>query len=287
MPSSRSPVVAAWELALRLRQRREQMGVDVRTITDELKFTRNYWSAVENERKILSEESLTKLLELLEFDEADQRELLELREVAKERGWWMRYSGLFDSEVQRMFGLESGAHSIRGYESLLIPGLLQTADYARAIMTPAVIVRRVEVDQRVEARLQRQQRLTGEDPLHITTILSEAALCQQIGGPIILRDQLAHLASLIEAHPDTIDVRVMPFTVTACGLFGAATVQLMDFENPWLPTMAWHETVTAWGMIGDANRVRDITMTYHESLNRALSAQDSLKMIRRRIKELT
>jgi transcriptional regulator with XRE-family HTH domain len=279
-------VVAAWELALRLRRRRAQAGVDVKTITDTLNFTRNYWSAVENERKLLSAENLIKLFALLDFDEEEQRELLELREVAKERGWWTRYSGLFDSEVERMYGMEAGAQSIRGYESLLIPGLLQTAEYARAIMTPSVVVRRVEVDQRVEARLQRQQRLTGDDPMHITAIISEAALCQQIGGPAILRGQLTYLAEMIEAHPDTIDVRILPFTVTACGLFGAATVQLMDFENRWLPTMVWHETVTAAGMIDDPDRVRDITTTYHESFNRALDAQESLKVIRRRTKEL-
>src|SRR5262245_31910222 len=57
-----SPTVAAWELALRLRRRRVQLGVEVRTITQRLGFSRNYWSAVENERKILSEENLVKLL---------------------------------------------------------------------------------------------------------------------------------------------------------------------------------------------------------------------------------
>src|SRR5882757_2906322 len=134
-------MVASWELVLRLRERRDQVGIEVRNITQALGFSRNYWSAVENERKILSEESLTKVLELLEFDEEERRELLELRGVAKKRGWWTQYSGLLDRELQRLYGLEAGAQSVRTYESLLIPGLLQVPDYARAIMIPDVTIR--------------------------------------------------------------------------------------------------------------------------------------------------
>src|SRR5699024_932925 len=121
-----SPTVARWELGLRLRQRREQLGTDVATITQRINFSRNYWSAIENERKILSAEKLRTLLDLYEFDTDEQHELLELREAAKQRGWWSRYSGLFSDELLRLYGLEHGAYGIRTYESLLIPGWLQT-----------------------------------------------------------------------------------------------------------------------------------------------------------------
>jgi transcriptional regulator with XRE-family HTH domain len=127
-----SPVVAGWELVLRLRERREQVGVEVKDITRELGFSRNYWSAIENERKVLSEESMRKLLDLLEFGAQERKEMLALREIAKDRGWWSDYSGLFDSELRRLYGLEHGAHTIRTYENLIVPGLLQTPEYARA-----------------------------------------------------------------------------------------------------------------------------------------------------------
>jgi transcriptional regulator with XRE-family HTH domain len=281
-----SPVVAGWELALRLRQRREQLGIEVRHITQELGFSRNYWSAVENERKVLSEESLTTLLDLFEFDQEERQELLQLRATAKDRGWWTRYSAVLDDELQRLFGLECGAHSVRGYESLLIPGLLQTADYARALMTPDVNLRQVEVEQRVEARMRRQERLTGDRPLHLTVLVSEAALRQEIGGRPVLRRQLGHIAAMIEQYPDTIKVHVIPFSAPACGLFGAATIHLIDFENPRLPTVIWQETVTSWGVIDDPTKVRDIGGTYREALGRTLSGQNSLTMIQQRIKEL-
>ncbi|MFK0249159.1 helix-turn-helix domain-containing protein [Amycolatopsis azurea] len=286
MPSPASPVVAAWELALRLRGRRDQLNVDVKTITATLGFSRNYWSAVENERKILSEESLTRLLALLEFDDDERRELLDLRHLAKERGWWTQYSSLLGSEIQRMFGLELGAQGVRDYESLIIPGLLQTEDYARAIMTPSVVVRKVEVDQRVAVRRHRQERLSGENPLHITAIISEAALKQQIGGPAVLRDQLDHLAAMIEGNPEITRVRIVPFTAKACGLFGASTVHMIDFDNPRLPTVAWQETVTKYDIIDDPLQIRDLTLTYSDTFGQALNEQQSLEMIHRYAREL-
>lgn len=274
-----SPVVAGWELVLRLRERRTRMGIEVKDITRELGFSRNYWSAVENERKILSLQSMTKILDLLEFDEEERRELFALRETAKERGWWAHYSGIFDDELQRLFGLEHGAHSIRGYESLLIPGLLQTADYARAVITPDVTMRQVEVDQRVAVRLRRQERLDGDDSLHLTTIISEAAFRQQIGGPKVLKGQLDHLLDMIERHPDNLDVRVLPFSATACGLFGAATVHLIDFRNSRLPTVVWQETVSTWGVIYDSLQVRDIKMVYNDALKQTVAGRDAVEVI--------
>jgi transcriptional regulator with XRE-family HTH domain len=287
VPTPSSPVVASWELALRLKRRREQLGIEVSTITETLGFSRNYWSAVENERKILSPETLIRIIELFEFDDEEKDELLTLRAAAKERGWWTRYSALFDADIQRLYGLEHGARSMRDYESLLIPGLLQTPDYIKAIMMPDVTVRQIEVDQRVEARLRRQHRLTdANDPFSLTVVISEAALRQQIGGSRVLRNQLVHLATLIEQHPEALDVRIIPFTATACGLFGAATVHLIDFDNPQLPTLAWQETVTTWGIIDDATQVRNITTAYEDAYRSALDKEKSLQMIQNRTKDL-
>lgn len=274
-----SPTVASWELALRLRQRREQLGIEVRTITDKLSFTRNYWSAVENDRKILSAEKLSALIALYELDEDEGRELLELRERAKQRGWWTRYSALFNTDVFRFFGLEHGAKNVRTYESLLIPGLLQSEDYARALMAADVTVRQVEIDQRVQFRMRRQQLLDGDDPLSFCAVISEAALRQRIGGREVLHAQLLHLAKVIESHPDTIEVRVIPFDAPGCGLFGASTLHLIDFESPRLPALGWQETVTAMGIIDDETALRDLTRTYAEAMRVTLTAVESLRLI--------
>jgi transcriptional regulator with XRE-family HTH domain len=280
-----SPVVAGWELALRLRQHREQLGIEVRTITSELGFSRNYWSAVENERKILSEEALTKVLDLFEFGQDERQELLRLRAAAKERGWWTRYSAVLDDERQRMFGLEYGAHSVHDWESLLVPGLLQTRDYARALMTPDVNLRQVEVEQHVEVRMRRQERLGGDHPLSFTALISEAVLRQEVGGRAVLRRQLEHLRDIMTDNSG-IELRIIPFSTRSCGLFGASTVHLIGFDNSRLPTVIWQETVTAGGFIDDPMKVRDIRGTYREAAQNALSGHESKEMIQQRIEEL-
>jgi transcriptional regulator with XRE-family HTH domain len=280
-----SPVVAGWELILRLRERREQVGIEVKHITQALGFSRNYWSAVENERRILTAESLKKLIDLLEFSEGEREEMLTLRDIAKDRGWWSDYSALFDSELRRFFGLEHGAHSVRVYENLLIPGLLQTADYARAIIHPFVTVPRVQVEQRVGVRLRRQRRLDDDDPLRLTSVMSEAALHQQIGGAAVLRDQLKHLIAMIDKYSDTLYVHVVPYAANAYSLFGAGTVQLIDFENPRLPTVVWQETGTAWGIIDDRPRVGAISAAFDEALQLSLDRRDSRDLIQRRIED--
>jgi transcriptional regulator with XRE-family HTH domain len=274
-----SPVVASWELALRLRQRRREVGVDVATIAARLGFSRNYWSAVENERSTLTVEKLTVLMDLLECGDEERAELLELREAARQRGWWSAYSALFDTELQRFHGLEHGAQSVRTYESLIMPGLLQTPDYARALMEADVSVRPVEIDQRVQARLRRQQRLDGPDPLLLTAVISQAALLQQIGGRGVLREQLRHLADAVRAHPGTIDLRVIPFTAPSCGVFGASTFYILDFASARLPSLAWQETVTARGILDADMQVRELLFTYTDALRNSLSVEDSLRMV--------
>ncbi|HEX5401322.1 MAG TPA: helix-turn-helix transcriptional regulator [Pseudonocardiaceae bacterium] len=280
-----SSTVASWELALRLRQRREQVGLDARTVAEAMGFTRNYWSAVENERKVLSEENLNKVFDLFEFDQRERDELRQLRAATRQRDWWTYYS-MLDPEIQRLYGLEAGARSVKGYESILVPGILQIADYARAIIAPAPTIREVEIDQLVDVRLKRQERLSGATPLRLTSVLSEAVLWQQIGGPAILRRQLQHLINMFEEHPDTISIHVIPFTATSCELFGSATVHILDFQSSMLPMVAWQETVTSYGIIEDRARVRDITTTYAAALKIALDPQESTRMIRRRIDEL-
>ncbi|WP_084532383.1 helix-turn-helix domain-containing protein, partial [Nocardia miyunensis] len=219
-----SPVVARWELMLRLRERRKDLGVTPATIAKRLHISSGYWAHIEGERNLLSEAKLKQLLPLLEFDQAETQELLDLRLAAKERGWWAQYSGLMGTELMRLYGLEHGAVSIRTFESVVIPGLLQCKSYARALIASSMAnVRAAEVDQRVAVRLRRQQRLNGDHPLHLTAVIGQTALVQQTGGPAVLREQLNHLIDAIEQHADTIDLRVIPFDSPEGNVLGGAT----------------------------------------------------------------
>lgn len=286
-----SPAVARWELALRLRQRRLELGIGAASITRALDVSAAYWSHIENERNLLPKDKLEQLLDILEIDRSEQRELLALREAAKRRGWWSRYSALFGDEILRYYGMEWGAESIRTYESIMMPGLLQGEEFIRAQMLSAgATVRAIEVDQRVEARLHRQQRLTGENPVTLRAVIGEAALRQQVGGPDVLWRQLVHLADLLEAHSENVELQVIPFT-TADSVPASSTYHLLDFASPRLPTLAWHESAVFGQIIIDdesrkETKVRDLGFVFERARSLALPRAESLALIRATAAEL-
>ncbi|MEU7765928.1 helix-turn-helix transcriptional regulator [Nocardia sp. NPDC049190] len=280
-----SPAVARWELALRLRQRRLELGIGAASLTRALDVSAAYWSHIENERNLLPKAKLEQLLDILEIDPSEQRELLALRETAKGRGWWSRYSALFGDEILRYYGMEWGAESIRTYESVMMPGLLQGEEFIRALMlSSGATVPAIEVDQRVDARLLRQQRLSGDSPVALRAVIGEAALRQQIGGPGVLRRQLLHLADLSESHPANLDVRVIPFTV-ADSVPASSTYHLLDFASPRLPTLGWYESAVFGQIVVDGESrkdttVRDLGFVFERAWSVALSPAESSALIR-------
>ncbi|WP_406267131.1 helix-turn-helix domain-containing protein [Nocardia sp. NBC_00881] len=282
---ARSPAVARWELALRLRQRRLELGIGAASLTKALGVSAAYWSHIENERNLLPKDKLEQLLDILEIDQSEQRELLALRENAKRRGWWSRYSALFGDEILRYYGLEWGAESIRTYESGMMPGLLQGEEFIRAVMLSAgATVPAIEVDQRVEARLHRQQRLTGDNRVSLRVVIGEAVLLQQVGGSGVLRRQLVHLADLVESHPENLEVRVIPFTAED-SIPAGSTYHLLDFASSRLPTLGWYETAVFGQIIIDdesrkESRVRDLGFVFERARSSALSRVESLALIR-------
>ncbi|MFI6871080.1 Scr1 family TA system antitoxin-like transcriptional regulator [Nocardia sp. NPDC050406] len=274
-----SPTVARWELVLRLRELREQRGFDSATFAKRVGFTPANWSHVEKGRRVLTATTIGPVLELLEVDGEEREELLALLAVSKERGWWAKSSALIGAELQRYYGMEYGAEAIRSYDSLVVPGLLQTEEYARALISADVMIRPVQVEQLVGVRLRRQQRVYGEDRVELTVVMGEAALHQQIGGPKVLRGQLEHLARLVEEF-DTVSVRIIPFTATAGGILGGSSFHLLDFAPEGLPTFGWVESAVFGGAVEDSDLVRDLSFAYVRALDQSLGRSDSLDMIR-------
>jgi transcriptional regulator with XRE-family HTH domain len=283
-----SPVVAGWDLGLRLREKRERLGLRGKDVHVAIELVPTYLSAVEKGKQQLSVEKLRALAELLEFDENAVVEMIRLRGEALGRGWWSKFTALFSDDLLRFFGYEHGAESIRTYCSGLVYGMLQTERYARAIIEAgAPNVRLAEVDRRVQARMMRQQRLSGPDPVHLHCVMSEAALRQQIGGPEVLADQLRHLANLINDNPVTLDLRIVPFTATGNDAMGGSNFNLLAFPGGNLPTLAWQETVTSTQLIDDFQMVREYALTHASATTSALDREASLIMIERLAKELT
>jgi transcriptional regulator with XRE-family HTH domain len=275
-----SPTVARWELVLRLRELREQRGFDSATFAKRVGFTPANWSHVEKGRRVLTTNTIGPVLALLEVDAEEKEELLALLEASKQRGWWTKSSALIGPELQRLYGMESGAQSIRSYDSSIVPGLLQTEDYARALISADVMIRPVQVEQLVAIRMRRQERLRGRDRIELTAAIGEGTLLQQTGGPEVLRGQLNHLARLLD-ELDSIELRVIPFAATAGAVLGGSSFHLIDFAGEQLPTFGWAESAVFGGAVDDPEQVRDLSFAYVRALEQSLNRAESLALINR------
>ncbi|MFY1702092.1 MULTISPECIES: helix-turn-helix domain-containing protein [Micromonospora] len=282
-----SPTVHAWELGIRLRERREELGMTAVAAGRASRITQAYVSGVEAGRVKLPADRLAQLIKIYEIDPADATELEELRVAAMQRAWWHQYSQLFPAEFLRFLGYEAGAEHIRSYHSELVDGLLQTEEYARAIIRGGnTYVRLTEMERRISARMARQQRLNGDHPLRVTAVIGEGALRQQVGGPTVMRAQLDHLAALMIERPDQFEFRVMPFTAGAHPALGGP-FQILSFPSPRLPELVWQEVLTSSDIIDQSSRVADYVVTFAEAQERALDSTESLAMIQRIAKEMT
>ncbi|MFE2721738.1 helix-turn-helix domain-containing protein [Kitasatospora sp. NPDC059327] len=222
MPEEKTPnapsTVLGRQLGDELRAMRERAGMTTADVAAELDCTKGKISRIENGRSPLRAPDLTAMLRFYgQDDPATAERLAELARAANKRrrgGWWNEYGGVLADTYRDFIALEAVASSVRTYQSQIVPALLQTPDYARAL---SVASRRwsrpEEIEQFVSVRLLRQHRLTDEEPLSVWAVLAEGALRQQVGGPVVMRDQLAHLAEM-SARPN-VTVQVVPFRVGA------------------------------------------------------------------------
>ncbi|MGH4020001.1 MAG: helix-turn-helix domain-containing protein [Pseudonocardiaceae bacterium] len=222
----------------------------------------------------------TELIVLLQRYGADDREtvdeLEELRIEAAKRGWWStaRLPGWLAGYV----GLEADATSLRTLQLELIPGLLQTEQYARAVHgLSAHLASPEDVDRRVAARMRRQARLDDPDrPLQFSAVISEAALQRCARHTTVAGDQLRHL--LDRAQLRNVELHVLPFSV---GLHSsmAGSFTLLGFPRGLLPDAAYQEYAVGGHLIDDESIVARLDRLYGELRDQALDVDESLTVI--------
>jgi transcriptional regulator with XRE-family HTH domain len=283
MPTS--AVVSAWELGLRLRERRDHLALSVGGAAKSVRMQQPNLSAVEAGKKKITAANLVKLAKLYEI-EPDEREQLEaLRLGANQRDWYHQYTWLFGEDFLRYLGLETGADHLQVYESSLIPGPLQTTDYASAVIRgSSPYVRLTELEPRMEVRQARQRRLTDDDPLRITALLSESVLRQEVGGREAMHAQLSHLATMATDH-EHVEIRVIPFAAGAHAALGGP-FHVLSFHSARLPDVVWQETLANFAIIDRQTQVREYAVVLAEATQKALDANASVDLIRQISKEL-
>ncbi|TMR95284.1 helix-turn-helix domain-containing protein [Nonomuraea basaltis] len=201
MPAQQgSPTVRRLRLGQELRLLRERQKLTGAKAARELGWSASKVSRIEAARTMPSTDDIKSMVKLYRVDGDKLDELIGLLRDAEQRGWWEDYEDALPEEYTRFLGLEAEAVSQRSWEPHIVPGLLQTEDYAREVILASRGIARIThsgVRSRVEARLDRQQRvLRRPEPCRLTVVLDEASLMRRFGEPSVMREQMEHLLEI-------------------------------------------------------------------------------------------
>jgi transcriptional regulator with XRE-family HTH domain len=267
-----NPVVSRRELGASLRALRLKRGMTVEQVAGHLMCSAGKVSRMESGFRSGTLRDVRDLCSLYDVPEGAERDrLMELARESKRQGWWqVQAQGLdyFGSYV----GLEDGAASMREYESAVVPGLLQTERYARAMYgSPDGSYSPERREELVQVRLTRQRILTRPDPPDYRAILDEAVLRRSVGGPGVMRDQYGHL---IEASRlPNVTLQVVPFAAGAHNAAGSNFV-ILEFSGQ-APEVVYTEGLFGWLYLERAVDVKRYHEVFASVRRQALDEEES------------
>lgn len=279
-----SPTVGRKRLGIELRRLRELKNLTMERVAAESGLSEPTLSRVENGKRTLKPVELRGLMALYGVDDpVQQQRFQEMAKIASEDGWWDQYDDVLPSGLGSYVGLEAEASSLLSFTDRLIHGLLQTPDYARAVIR-AVSSREPDevVNRLVELRIQRQQILSRTPPPLLRSVIDESALRRPIGGNAVMTQQLHHLLRAVES-PD-ITVQVMPFSRGAhAGVDGSFT--LLEFPDPGLQQHVYVESPAGNLFLQKRPVVTEFRERFDLLLMEALAPAESEALIATIVKE--
>ncbi|WP_329273118.1 helix-turn-helix domain-containing protein [Streptomyces sp. NBC_01451] len=276
MASNVNPTVRRRRLGQELRRLREQKGMTAEEVAERLLVSQSKISRLENGRRSISQRDVRDLCGVYEVE--DQRMVDSLMEMAKDsrqQGWWHAFG---DVPYSVYIGLETDAASLRVYDPQVIPGLLQTRPYAEALITGALPETPPgDIDNRVQVRLRRQERITAvENPLRLWTVLDEAALRRVVGSRLLMREQLESLVE--QSQLPHVTVQVIPFEMGAHpGLNGQYAI--LEFPDAADSSVVYIEGVTSDLYLEKAQDVQKYSVMYEHLRAQALNVEQSRQFI--------
>jgi hypothetical protein len=204
------------------------------------------------------------------------RTLIKMTEGLRDAGWWQQHGSL-TQKLSTLIAFENEATQLLNWEPILVPGLLQTEDYAHAVISAGWDLEPDAVEQRVKARLTRQGILTRDKrPLRLWVVISEAVLLCEVGGPDVLRGQLAHLVEM--AALPNISIQVLPFAAGA-HLADRGGFALLSFEKG-DPDLGYVETIAGELFLESPEDIRKLSTVYDNLKTLALSPAESVTRLR-------
>lgn len=204
----RSPTVRERRLARSLRQLREGANLKIEEVAEKLEISASTVSRMETAQVGVRPRDLGFLLDMYEVSGPEREQLLQIARERRQQRWWQEYADLPNIAVA---GLEDDASTIVQFSALLVPGLLQTEAYARAVLEAIRLdARPVDIERRLQLRIHRQALLTGEHPPEYWVVLDEAALRREVGGATTMAEQLGRLIEV--AKLPNVTLQVLPFS---------------------------------------------------------------------------
>jgi transcriptional regulator with XRE-family HTH domain len=239
VPVTSSPTVKRRRLAAELHACREEAGLTIDDVALELEWSAAKISRIENARVRVLPRDVKHLLRIYKVKEGSPEWdlLVMLARESHQKGWWQSYGDALSAIFSTYVGLEAAAATLRTYESECVPGLLQTEDYARAIISVTLPARADDdIEKNVAVRMARQSQLTQGQPPELWAIVSEAGIRRLVGGAAVMRVQLDRL--LEASHQPNVTLQVMPFSAGAhAGMTGA--FMIVGFAEPADPDVVY------------------------------------------------
>jgi transcriptional regulator with XRE-family HTH domain len=270
---SSAPTMAQWQLGVRLRTLREHRELSADDVVERLVWPLSRLRELEAGVRRPTADDLSELCALFKVDELTAGGLETLAERAQEPGWW---SGYEDLRLPYL-GLEEHASQITAYAAYYFPALLQTADYAHAIITGIAPKMAPEiVRQRIEVRLRRQEVLNRDSAPEYRVLLDESALRRSIGGAAVMRKQLDKILELIRGGKAA--VRVVPLS-TGVNVAQDSNFVLVDFATDEILSVVYVEGLAEPHYLERKEQAERYREAVGYLLDSALSQQDSVRLI--------
>ncbi|MFE1848000.1 helix-turn-helix domain-containing protein [Streptomyces sp. NPDC014603] len=235
-------------------------------------------------RRPPTEADVRTLLKLYGTDDYEASVLLKLLRRAGEPGWWQRYDKrLMPEWFDRLVGLQEAAATIRTFEIQYVPGLLQTADYTRAVVERGLPnASSGEVRRRVELRMRRAELLQRPGAPQLWAVIDESVLLRVLGSAEVMREQLRHLLAMAE-RPN-VTVQIVPLSVTNASA-PAIPVTYLRFGGLDLPDVVYLEHIRSANFLEDRDETEEYRIALDRLADEALKPRDSLELLRTTIAE--
>jgi len=274
------PTVRRILLGSQLRRLRESRGIGREEAGYHIRASESKMSRLELGRVRFKKRDVEDLLTLYGVTgEEDRAQVLALVHAANEQGWWQPYSDVLPSWFQPYIGLEESASLIRTYEIQFIPGLLQTEEYARAVILGGNRgIRRELVDGRVEVRMNRQRLLTRPNAPRLWAVVDEAALRRPIGGVKVAKAQIQRLVEFAE-RPE-LTLQVMPFTAGSHAADGGA-FSILRFPDADMTDVIYLERLSGAAYLDKPEEVDRYTIAMNQLCVDSCTPDRTIEVLRR------